>query len=465
MSVAARLGSRGVARVSEGLAANAALLVVCGLYVCIALAYSLMTPAWEANDESEHVRYIERVVAHRELPRIGPENGHESHQPPLYYVLGALWQSALRIPAFEPDPIPRATPATIVPRRTTREWMLSHEYDPVQRQNAKRVHALRGLSILLGVATVVLTYVAGRLALGRDDFAVAAAAVVAFMPKFDVITATVTNDALVVALSSLALVIALLYMRRSPGRGATHLAAGLGVALGAATLAKLNALPLALPFAAAIALAPTSRARRLVHLAAMTAGFALAAGWWFGRNIATYGDALAREDANAYLRALIPGLIAPTSWTDRERFLDFVPEHLVQTIWYTGGWNQLFAPFAVNLALTMLAAVALFAAGRAYVVGRAAGWVADRRVGTVLALCIVAGLAAVTLIAKDTLQAEGRIAYVGLSAFAILAVAGLTEALGGSERVRGIAAFALPAIVLAFNVYVLAYFVVPLRGL
>src|SRR5262245_27222355 len=63
------------------------LTTICALYLAIAASYSLMIPAWESNDETDHVTYIQHILAHAALPRIASAYGHESHQPPLYYAL------------------------------------------------------------------------------------------------------------------------------------------------------------------------------------------------------------------------------------------------------------------------------------------------------------------------------------------------------------------------------------------
>jgi hypothetical protein len=41
---------------------------ICGLYLLLVVPTSLMIPAYEANDEPEHVRYVERIVLHGQLP-------------------------------------------------------------------------------------------------------------------------------------------------------------------------------------------------------------------------------------------------------------------------------------------------------------------------------------------------------------------------------------------------------------
>jgi cytochrome bd-type quinol oxidase subunit 2 len=446
--------------------AHAGLLVLGGAYIALALAYSVMTPAWEGNDEADHVRYIEHIVAEKGLPEIAVENGVESHQPPAYYALGAAWQWALGIPAFEPDPRARSTPVVYVPRRAAIELNLDHDYSPAERINARRVHVLRGLSIVLGLGTVLTTYWIGLVALGRGELALASAAFVAFLPKFDVISSTVTNDALVVAASSAALLALLLHLRATSSSRASTWALLVGALLGVAALAKFNSLPLVAACVGAMFLARRPLRRRAADACLALGSFVVVAGWWFARNIRLYGDPLAREESNEYLQTAIPGLNDPAPWFETERFFNFVPENLVQTSWYTGGWNQLFAPFAANLALTLLAAVSIFGAGRALVHPRSVALALERRTYAAVAACAAPGLVAVVLIAKDTLQAEGRIMFVGLSAFAVLTVSGFVAATGAvSERGQRIAAFTWPTVLLIFNLYVLARYVWPLRHL
>jgi Dolichyl-phosphate-mannose-protein mannosyltransferase len=438
---------------------------ICGLYLVLVVPTSLMIPAYEANDESEHVRYVERIVRDSHLPTITLQNGHESHQPPLYYVLASLWQRLMRIDVFEPQPV-NAAPFAVVPGRPTRALALSHDYTPAQRRHAIAVHKLRLLSILLGLATVVLTYAAASLASGRRDLAAAAAAFVAFLPKFEVVSATFTNDALAITLSSVVLLLALALLRPVAPVIAAGGALVLGAAVGAALITKLNTAPLLVAAAVTLIFAARPLEAKLLHLGLLGVGFLLVTGWWFLRNDDLYGDFLAREISRDYLRAGLPGLIDPVSIFDADRFLYFLPETLFRSAWYAAGWNQFFGPFALNLLLWMVVGAALFAWTRVIVAGpREAGWTMGRREAVCLSVFASAGLAAVVLVALETTQAEGRVAFVGLSAFAIAAVAGLEQAVGGSTRVRAGALVAFPVLLLAYDGYVFARYVIPFRGL
>jgi 4-amino-4-deoxy-L-arabinose transferase-like glycosyltransferase len=440
--------------------------LVLALYLLIAGAYSVMVPAWEANDEAAHVSYVEYIVRHGDIPLIAAGNGTESHQAPLYYLVESLWQRALQVPAFYPDPQARSASQTAT--ASSPGLLLSHNYTPDQRTHAVYDHELRVLSLLLGLCTLVCTYGIGWSATRNTDVALVSTAFVALLPKFDVVSAAVTNDAMVIPLCSLALLLFLRYFRAPDS--ASHqrhvLAALMGLTLGAAALTKSNSLPLVpiLIFGIYIVGAPWSR--RSVDVAIAAAAFLATSGWWFVRNYMLYGDILAQHATNTYLQKLIPGLVAPVPWSDTERFLDFVPNNLMHTVWYDGGWNQFQAPSPFTAALSYLAIVALIDVILGLVRGGSFGEARNsRRIGLALALTVLAGLAAVLAVAQDSTQAEGRVAYIGLSAFAVLVITGTVNSVGRSWRVRAALLALWPLLLSLFNLYVFTHFVLPFRHL
>lgn len=438
--------------------------LVCLAYLVITCAYSRWVPAWEANDEMDHVVNIEHILEHRELVPLRLGTWHETHQPPLYYIAAAVWQSALGIPPFTPaEPAQLGLPKVGVNPQLT----YTHAYTKPQKKMAKAVHQLRHLSVIFGLATVALTYAAGWLTTRRRDIALGAAAFVAFLPKFTVISAAVTNDSLVVALCSCALVLAL-WLRQAPaGERRRELigALALGVVCGAALLTKLNSLPVSSAVLGSLFFLPNRdlRARLAAALAAF-AGTVLTSGWWIFSNIERGVGLLGQREAFAWLDERLPGLITAVPWTDRERFLNFVPSQLLHTVWYNGAWNQFVAPFGFYLVLWLLLGASLFAMARAFLDGGSCVRRHDPGV-ILLAVCSAMALAAILIIAKSTTQAEGRVGFVGLSSAAVLAVAGLIEAAGGGARRRKIIVCVWPAALFLFNAYVFCRFVWPFRAL
>jgi hypothetical protein len=68
---------------------RAAWLIIAG-FVGLALIYSMVNPLFESPDEWLHFRYVRALIDQRALPVQSPVEQTEFHQPPLYYVLGAL---------------------------------------------------------------------------------------------------------------------------------------------------------------------------------------------------------------------------------------------------------------------------------------------------------------------------------------------------------------------------------------
>jgi len=446
-----------------------ALLLLSGVYLALALPYTLLTRAWEANDEIDHATYIEYIVRHGAIPRISALNGHESHQPPLYYLLAAAWQKLLGIPAFTPSAV--ANPNVVAESDAGRRFLeLLHNYTPVQHQDAIYLHELRLLSVLFGLATVLLSYGCARLVLARAEAALSVGLLAALLPKQLVVDSVVTNDTLVITLCALALFM-FLHSEKARRKGEQPrrrwLMLGLGITLGLAAITKLNSLPLAGLLLSLTAL-PALRRWSLLADSALAGTGALAASlWWFVRNEVLYGQFLASRATLAYLKAWLQPLVVPVSWTNTARFLHFVPSQLFRSVWYDGGWNQFDLPKWTNLLLWILAALSMISAA---VVLRTRGW-REVLLPSVsrLALCgiagsVLAGIAAVLIIAQTTTQAEGRVAFIGVVGFAILLVLGTVPGAARS-RLAQAAVFTWPAVLVAVNIYVFSNYLIPLGGL
>ena len=175
-------------------------------YLLWAVTFSVLTRAYEADDEQGHVQYVEYVVEHGAIPHISVANLQESHQPPLYYLLVAGWQDLLRIPAFTPVVVLEHYKDPYIAGRL----FYSHNYTASQHRAAVDIHILRLLSVLLGLGTVLLTFAAAKVVGMGEPVALSAGLFVALMPRFLVVSSAVTNDALVIPLCSLAIVLFLL---------------------------------------------------------------------------------------------------------------------------------------------------------------------------------------------------------------------------------------------------------------
>jgi len=268
------------------------------LYVAAGVIYSVITPVFEAPDESFHFFVIQHIVEHRALPvQSGETQGaweQEGSQPPLYYLIGAALVSGIDLGDAEEllwlnpqanigDPLnPGNKNVYIHPASQGFPW----------RGATCAVHVLRLYSLALGAASVGLVWRIGKLLYPRRGvLPLAIAGTAAFVPQFLFISSSVNNDNLMTFFSVLVVYLLLRRLRDGPGTAAYWL--GVGVVLGLALLAKLSGWAL-LGLAGLVIglLAWQRRSWRLAVRSALAVGVgALAvAGWWYVRNLLLYGE-------------------------------------------------------------------------------------------------------------------------------------------------------------------------------
>jgi len=311
-------------------------------YVVLGAIYSVVTPIFEASDELWHYPLVQWLSKGNPLPvqdptSVGPWK-QEASQPPLYYALmgwATFWIDTSDIDqTLRPNPhvdngvITRDGNVNLVIHDPAREWF-------PWRGTVLAVHLVRFLSVLLGAATVWLTY---RIALevlplvtsssrsGRKGggawLALSAAAVNAFTPMFLFISGAVNNDNLTMTLCSLALLM-IVKRLREPGQGLDAdgprlspsafrrwigFRAGrwlpLGIVLGLTALTKTSALALLAVTALAVSVVAWKRhswAEFAAGALATATPVLLIAGWWYLRNIQLYGDV---TGLNAFVEVL-----------------------------------------------------------------------------------------------------------------------------------------------------------------
>lgn len=291
---------------------RAEFIAILAAYLVLATAYGLATPILEAGDENWHEAAVWQIIAGHGLSVLNPADKgkillpvQEAGQPPLYYLLAAATTFWIHPP--NPAEAMTASPNAPIGQPSRSTWHRNLLIHPAAESVAAHrlalaVHVQRLLSTLCGAVTVVGIYALARLAIptvggtgtARRSSAPAflAMAVVAFNPMFLFVSASVDNDALAIALSTVILVV----LVRAITCGATPRAAALtGTLLGLATLSKLSAAAIAAP-ALAVYLWRAWRARsaRLAaqYVAALAIPAVIISGWWFVRNWALYGDPL-----------------------------------------------------------------------------------------------------------------------------------------------------------------------------
>lgn len=452
------------------LTSRVSIVLLVAVYVPLALAYSLMTPAWEGDDEVDHTSYVEFIERNGAIPRIDFSNGIESHQPPLYYLVVAAWQHVLSVPSFTPSVSVEPDAPLFDLKSDYDGWLHSHDYTPRLHDDAVHVHQLRLISVLFGLGTVLLSYAAAKLVGMREALAFSVGMFVALLPKELQVTSLVTNDALVILLCAAALVWFLLAERAREaqrlGRRRLFVFA-LGLALGAAALTKFNSLPIAFVLIALLLLPALIDRRRVVlgpalidTLVAVGSFFAVS-GWWFVRNHQLYGELLAKEASQRYLTRVF---IEPWPW-NADLFLEGLPRALTSTGWY--GYAYLQLPGWMNHTFNLLALASVLCGAWVLLFRRRH---VSSSLQTVAALsipgCVVGAVVAALLVLQTGAPQAARVVLVGLPAFAILNVAGAARIVSSIRSAPPLAGVAFwPVSLLALELYVLCAFVIPLRGL
>ncbi len=265
------------------------------LYALLTVGYMTAVPVFEAPDENHHFYTVQAITTTGELPVAGDNLARqEAAQPPLYYVLLALLLGR----SGEP-PVLHINPYAQLGQTTGNPNLYVPQ--PGWSVGDTAVLPLRLFSILLGGLTLVLIYRAGRLLWpGQPGRALLAMALVTFLPQFNFLHAVISNDTLMILLSSLVIWQVLWLWLNGVTRRRLLM---LGVSLGLAMLSKTAGV-LLLVWVVAVAgwwwwrvgreqhgRAPLRRDFILLTLLPA----ALIAGWWFWRNWLLYGDVTATQ--------------------------------------------------------------------------------------------------------------------------------------------------------------------------
>jgi 4-amino-4-deoxy-L-arabinose transferase-like glycosyltransferase len=416
-----------------------ALALVLAVFAASASVVALRTPAWEAADEPSHVHNVETLAAgHWYSIPVDISKGHrgrplELHQPPLYYLLLAGLQRLVEQPVY------RVAPGPGIFSLKSRQPLFLHHSSRAHRS----LLLARFANVLLGLLTIVLTFLTAR-QLSTDRWTpIVAASFAAFFPRFVFSSAFVTNDNLVNLLGA-----ALAYCAvRLVATPSAWRAIAVGGVLGAIVLTKLSALPVFLVLIPALFARPAWRAR--AALLAWIAGATLVVcGWYLIGNTISYGDPLALAASQRYLQ-LSGGL--GTFYTPyviahplRLVFSD-VPGRIFRGFWYTSGWTQFTWPTGISLALWVLLGGALMGLRRktrATPLPERAHQIALRS----LTVLVFAGFLSVWAVAFSTGTYEPRLALVALSALACLTALGL-------QHLRPPLRVVLPVILLCGTVF------------
>lgn len=424
------------------------LIFIILVYLALAGAYALRTPAWQAPDEPAHYNYIAQTAESGCCPVIAsgdwdaeyldrlkesrfaptlldelPAVQYEDHQPPLYYLL----------------------------------------LSPIYALTGGSLFALRLVTIMIGLTIVIYAYILTWLILPKyPGAALGAAALVAVLPQFLAITASVNNDALSWSLIGLALIGVVTYLYGESRDLRTEIM--IGIIVGLALLTKLNALFLlgVVPLAIVLKWREKWRSIPLRAGAFLLPALALAGLWW-ARNLAVYGVpdifGLAAHDRVVVGQLRTASLIAEVGtaeYTWRALTTTF------QSFFGQFGWMALPLPAWIYAGIALL------------LLGALAGWLwrrphsdsddpalhpgRQRIARGMMAVVLLLALAQYAYYNTEFVQFQGRYLYTGLLPFAALTAAGLDRLMigaGGAHRYSHLWFVGLLSPLILLNIWVL----------
>lgn len=188
--------------------------IILALYLLVTAAYGAVNPIFEAPDEQFHYYTVELIRQTRQLPFVPAGEikdewiSQEAAQPPLYYLLSAALiapiDSSNAREAIWPNKYQAMGNASKLNNRNIFIHTSSEAWP--WKGYALAVHVLRLFSTLLGLGTLLFIYGSGRLVWPADPYrALLAVGLAAFLPQFNFLFASVSNDPLIILLCAAAL--------------------------------------------------------------------------------------------------------------------------------------------------------------------------------------------------------------------------------------------------------------------
>ncbi len=444
---------------------NVLLILILSVYGVMGIWFSIVVPPFETPDEIYHYAFARYVAAGNGLPVQGESSTgpweQEGSQAPLYYII----TGALTAPIDQSD---FDTLAAVNPRGNIGDplypgnknrMLYSSVRHPLLGTNLA-LHVGRWFSLVLGACTLLLLYGTANFAFPNSDWLpVVALVLVAFMPQFIFISASFTNDSMVIVMSAAVVYwLARLLTGYRDRDVRMHEWMILGVLLGLAALSKLQALGLVvLASGVAVFIAWQKRSWRLFFTAAIATAIPalLIAGWWYWRNMALYGDWTGLQHLIA-----LNGLR-----TDSMDIDDFWREFrgLRYSFWGLFGWFNILLPvwfYTIMDVVTVTAIVgAIATVGTSF--AREHWSVIKRTEGQVrLMLFVWIGLSSALLLywMMRALGSQGRLLFPAVTAIAVWIVISLNFWISRvPRRLQGLLWGLLPALLLAMSIYATAY--------
>ncbi len=402
------------------------LLAILAGFAALAFWYSMATPPFETPDEVYHYAFVRHVAAGNGLPVQqaaveGPWE-QEGSQAPLYYLLVGALTSGIEQDDFAQLSVqnPRANIGNPLYPGNKNFMLYSAAAHPLQGANLA-LHVGRWVSLLLGLITLCCTYFTARIAFPMGWLALAATLWVAAIPQFAFISASCSNDSLIIATSAATVYWVARLATKAPTAAIPRREwVVLGILLGLAALSKLQGLGLiGLAGLVILWLARQRRDWRLVLTALLPVALPalLLAGWWYGRNLWLYGDlfGISHLLANNGLRT--EALTLRGLWGELRG--------LRYSFWGLFGWFNLLLPHWIYWILDTITVAALLGLlARLFVSQRDNGQRASSIIRGIAWLWLLLSLLLLAYWISQATGSQGRLLFPAIGVIILLGIDG-----------------------------------------
>lgn len=274
------------------------ILIILIAFILLSTTASIVNPLHEATDELRHYRFVRHIVQEGALPVQGAVGcSAQGHHPPLFYGLAAaatFWVDTGKAVCDSPEQNPFWA---------YRYWEVGNDnknqylHTTAERfpwaGEALAAHLVRFVNVLIGAATVLLTWLIARAAWPkRPLLALGSTAFIAFNPMFVYMSGSINNDVMA-AFSGAAITLACVRLLTDPNGLSRRWGVVLGLLFSLALLSKFNLAAIALLIAVTMTwLAWRKNQWRLwLEMVLIIGGITLLlTGWWFARNQLLYGE-------------------------------------------------------------------------------------------------------------------------------------------------------------------------------
>ncbi|GAB4482572.1 MAG: hypothetical protein OHK0031_05240 [Anaerolineales bacterium] len=431
------------------------------MYCALAIGYAILTPPWESPDETAHYLYAAHL-AQRWRPEAATgieqtqsfskdqnyiSSSYEWFQPALGYLPAALAYKIIHhfAPQSLPDEMPKLS--ALAPEVHRRYNIFLHpEKNLAETWSAAwGLLVMRIVSSLTGLVIILAAYATGNLLDEQSGLlGITAAGLIAFLPQFTYINASVRGDTLTSAIA--ALVFLLAAKIQLPGGLSNRQAGWMGLLLGLGLLSK-NTFVYMLPIGLMAILLPNLKNPRQWFKPALT--MIIAALVVFGAYYLAFDEA--RTALNYTANAMLKIKPEYLQWD----YLKTIPAPLLIDLFYARfGWaNIAVAAIWTNSAFFLWSVGAGLSLNQFIVHAKKTLTKPQVQIFFLLLAGIFFGLLGALRFNLSVYQPQGRFLFPVLLPWALLGLWGIWQILSPANKKH--AALLLTGGMLLFNVYAL----------